>query len=32
MFATECRSAARRGQDPAAASETIGFRVALSVG
>ena len=30
-FATECRSAARRGHDPNSASETIGLRVALTV-
>jgi formylglycine-generating enzyme required for sulfatase activity len=30
MFATECRSAARRGHDPASAAETIGFRVVLA--
>ncbi len=31
MPATECRSAARRGQDPSAASDTIGFRVIMVV-
>jgi formylglycine-generating enzyme required for sulfatase activity len=32
MFPTDCRSAARRGHAPNSPSETIGFRVVLTVG
>lgn len=32
MLAADCRSAARRGHDPDAPSDTIGFRVVLVVG
>ena len=32
MFAADCRSAARRGHDPKAPSDTIGFRVIMVVG
>jgi formylglycine-generating enzyme required for sulfatase activity len=32
MFAADCRSAARRGQAPEAANDTIGFRVVMVVG
>ena len=31
MFPSECRSAARRGHDPASHSNTIGFRVVLAM-
>ncbi len=32
MFGNDCRSAARRGQDPASPGNSVGFRVVLTVG